>query len=89
MHGYAAALVNLRGDLDLPADLDALLEPLEADAAAHSGGYDVLTWWDDVPEQWLDQRAHLASRMSTDAPMGELQTARSASHFSCSWQKLR
>ena len=41
---------------------------------AHSGGYDVLTWWDDIPEQWLDQRAELASRMSTDAPLGELQT---------------
>ncbi len=74
VHGYAAALVNLRNDLDLPPDLGALLEPLEADAPAHSGGYDVLTWWDDVPEQWLDQRAHLASRMSTDAPMGELLT---------------
>ena len=73
-HGYAVALVNLRGDLDLPADLNALLEPLEADAAAHSRGYDVLTWWDDIPEQWLDQRAELASRMSTDAPLGELQT---------------
>ena len=73
-HGYAVALVSLRGELDLPADLNALLEPLEADAVARSGGYDVLTWWDDIPEQWLDQRAELASRMSTDAPLGELQT---------------
>ena len=73
--GYAPALVELRSDLDvLPSSLDELLTPLEADAAAHAGGYDVLTWWDDVPEQWLDQRAHLASRMSIDAPLGELQT---------------
>lgn len=72
--GYEPALVDLRNDLDLPASgLDALLAPLEADAAARAGGYHVLTWWDDVPEQWLDQRAHLMSRMSTDTPMGELR----------------
>ena len=32
--GYAPALVELRGDLDLPPNLDALLEPLETDAAS-------------------------------------------------------
>ncbi len=73
--GYAKALVNLRSDLDLPAgDLDELLAPIEAEARAHAGDYDVLTWWDDVPEQWLDQRAVLSARMSTDAPMGDLAT---------------
>jgi GNAT superfamily N-acetyltransferase len=72
-HGYAAALVSTRSDLDLPdGDLDPLLADLEADAAAHAGGYDVLTWWDDVPDEWVDQRAYLSERMATDAPMGEV-----------------
>jgi GNAT superfamily N-acetyltransferase len=73
-HGYTAALVDLRSDLDLPADgnVDRLLGPLEAETASYASGYQTTTWWDDVPEQWLDQRAYLASRMSTDAPMGDL-----------------
>jgi GNAT superfamily N-acetyltransferase len=65
MHGYAKALVNVRSDLDLPdGALDDLLGPLEAEAASHAADYDLLTWWDDVPEEWLDQRAALRSRLS-------------------------
>lgn len=74
-HGYAVGLVNLRSDLDLPggaADLDRVLAPIEREAGAPSG-YRLLTWWDGVPEEWLDQRAALAARMSTDAPMGDLE----------------
>lgn len=72
-HGYAKALVNVRSDLDLPeGSLDALLAPLEAQAAPHAADYDLLTWWDDVPDAWLDERAALAARMSTDAPLGEI-----------------
>ena len=86
--GYTAELVDLRSDLDLrgdlrgdlglrgdlnrPMSLDALLGPLEEDAATRAGAYEVLTWWDDVPDVWVDQRADLASRMSTDTPMGGL-----------------
>ncbi|HEX8498417.1 MAG TPA: GNAT family N-acetyltransferase [Actinomycetales bacterium] len=71
-HGYTAALHELRSDLDLPDDLDAMLVPLEADAQAHSAGYELLTWWDGVPAEWLTQRAELSTRMSTDAPFGDL-----------------
>ena len=72
-HGYAQALVTTRSDLDLPdGDLDPLLADLEADAAVHAVGYDVLTWWDDVPDKWADQRAYLSERMATDAPMGDV-----------------
>jgi GNAT superfamily N-acetyltransferase len=72
-HGYSAALAELRSDLDLPeGSLDPVLAGLEAEATGHSAGYRLLTWWDDIPAQWLDQRARLAGRMSTDAPMGEV-----------------
>lgn len=40
--------------------------------AVPSREYDVLTWWDGVPEMWLEPRAALTARMSTDAPMGDL-----------------
>lgn len=32
--------------------------------------YEILTVWDELPEDWLEGRAHLARRMSTDAPAG-------------------
>ena len=71
-HGYAAALHELRSDLDLPGDLDAVLGPLEAEAREPSAGYELRTWWDGVPTKWLAQRAELSARMSTDAPFGAL-----------------
>lgn len=71
--GYAKALVNVRSDLDLPdGALDDLLAPLEAQAAPFAADHALLTWWDEVPEAWLEQRAGLAARMSTDAPLGEV-----------------
>jgi GNAT superfamily N-acetyltransferase len=71
-HGYRSALVDLRSDLDLPDDLDALLLPLEGEAARFAAEYDVLTWWDDVPQQWREGRARCAVAMSTDAPSGDV-----------------
>jgi GNAT superfamily N-acetyltransferase len=71
-HGYRSALVDLRSDLDLPDDLDALLAPLEREADRFAADYDVLTWWDDVPEEWREGRARCAVAMSTDAPSGEV-----------------
>ena len=62
-HGYAVAQRSLRSDLTLAAgrDDDAPVDP----------AYRVETVRDAVPESWLEDRAHLARRMSTDAPMGE------------------
>jgi hypothetical protein len=71
-HGYRSAQVDLRSDLDLPDDLDELLVPLEREAARFAADYDVLTWWDDVPERWRAERARCAVDMSTDAPSGEV-----------------
>lgn len=35
-------------------------------------GYVIETAWDTLPEEWLEDRAMLARRMSTDAPMGDI-----------------
>ncbi|GAA1248316.1 GNAT family N-acetyltransferase [Oryzihumus leptocrescens] len=64
-HGYAVAQRSLRSDLTLAhgRDDDAPVDP----------AYRVETVWDAMPESWLEDRAHLARRMSTDAPMGEIE----------------
>ena len=51
---------------------EARLSAVEADARAHSTGYGVVTWRDRIPEEFLDDRALLEQRMSTDAPHGDL-----------------
>jgi GNAT superfamily N-acetyltransferase len=68
-HGYHAQLQELRSDLTLPLP-DTALDALAADAASRAAGYEVLTSWDGLPDEWLADRAYLSRRMSTDAPAG-------------------
>lgn len=64
-HGFVLAQRVLRSDLDVAAaDLP------EASAAQ---GYRLETHVDDLPEADLADRAVLARRMSTDAPLGDLE----------------
>ena len=70
-HGYVAAQTELRSDVDLPVG-DDVLAAANAEARAASTGYEVLTSWDGIPDEWLADRAELSRRMSTDAPLGEL-----------------
>jgi hypothetical protein len=51
---------------------EARLTALEAQARAAGAGYEVLTWWDRVPEALVEDRALLGRRMSTDAPSGNV-----------------
>ncbi len=75
-NGFVSALPSLRSDLDLEPDPDGVvkaLAPLDAELAGRaSPGYRLVTWWDACPEEWLDDRAHLMQRMSTDAPAGDM-----------------
>lgn len=67
--GYRQTLLDLRHDLVLPVAEQTLrrLEP-----ALDASAYVVETASDGVPDEWLDDRAFLARRMSTDAPMGDI-----------------
>jgi GNAT superfamily N-acetyltransferase len=69
--GFTERLVEVRRDLALPVD-DALLDELEQSTLAASAGYRLVSWVGYPPEELLDARAELAKRISTDAPMGEL-----------------
>ena len=66
-HGYRQVLLDLRSDLALPLATDRL-EALADEA--HDPAYALETAWDEMPEGWLEDRALLARRMSTDAPTG-------------------
>ncbi|MCE1179172.1 MAG: GNAT family N-acetyltransferase [Micrococcales bacterium] len=76
LNGYAAAQTTVRSDQllaetvpSIRAGLPAIVEQIGA------AGYDTLTWVDGSPEEWFEQRAFLARRMSTDIPLGELDMA--------------
>ncbi|MDO8106282.1 GNAT family N-acetyltransferase [Isoptericola sp. b441] len=70
--GYALAQAERYSTLDLPVDRD-LLEALRRDAAARAGGaYRLVSWADAAPARWLDAFAELETRMTTDAPVGEV-----------------
>jgi GNAT superfamily N-acetyltransferase len=68
-NGYRQTLLDLRQDLALPVDEAALtaLDPRPDPAA-----YVIETSVDGLPEEWLEDRALLARRMSTDAPTGDI-----------------
>jgi GNAT superfamily N-acetyltransferase len=70
-HGFTTAQRELRSRLELPVDVAAA----RAEAAKHADGYEVLTSWDGIPDEWLTDRALLSRRMSTDPPMGALDYA--------------
>lgn len=76
-HGFVAALRDLRSALPLPVGA-AVLDAARADAEKHSEDYETLTSWDGIPDEWLDDRAVLSQRMSTDAPLGRLDTTEAA-----------
>lgn len=76
-HGFVAALRDLRSALPLPISA-AVLEGARADAEKHAEEYETLTSWDGLPDEWLPDRAVLSQRMSTDAPLGQLDTTETA-----------
>jgi GNAT superfamily N-acetyltransferase len=70
-HGFTCATTEVRRDLALPVD-PAHLDAVEADCLDRARGYRVRTWQDRCPDDLVDDRAVLSTRMSTDAPLGEL-----------------
>ena len=66
--GFVAEQVEVRRDIDLPLD-PAVVAGLGAVAAQHAADYDLRTWRDVVPDDLVEDQAHLHRRMSTDVPM--------------------
>ena len=78
-HGYRPVQRTLRSTLRLPVDPSLLAALVGTDGAIASGGdaapdhYLLETSVDGIPDSWLEDRAELQRRMSTDAPLGDLQ----------------
>lgn len=65
-HGFSVAQTVHRNDLDLAAATP------DGEIAPGTTAYVIETAVDEIPETWLEDRAHLQRRMSTDVPLGEL-----------------
>lgn len=70
--GYELEQVERSSRLQLPVD-PGLLDSLEADARAHSGGYRVVGWQGSCPESLIDAYALLRGKMSADVPTAGLE----------------
>jgi predicted N-acetyltransferase YhbS len=69
--GYDVVQRDIRRDLTVPAD-PARLAALEADCGPRAAGYRLVTWVGRCPDEFVDDRAYLGRRMSTDIPLGGL-----------------
>lgn len=69
-HGFVHAQTVLRSTLGLPADGARLGAALAGDG---TDGYVIETVSGGIPEGWLEGRAELSRRMSTDVPLGDLR----------------
>lgn len=70
--GYTLEQVTRFSALDMPPS-DGILDALEREASAVARDrYELLSWTDRCPDEYLDQMAVLMSRMSIDSPAGAL-----------------
>lgn len=71
--GAAPALVETQRRLDVDSVDPAVLAGLDEQARAKSRAYSLVQWVGSTPQRWLDDIAYLTGRMSTDAPLDDLQ----------------
>lgn len=72
--GYSLEMVVRISSFDLTGAEQALEEHRRAAQAKAGDDYRVVSWIGRTPEKWLEQRAALATAMSTDEPTGGLET---------------
>jgi GNAT superfamily N-acetyltransferase len=71
--GARAVLADTQRRLDLTTVEADRLDALWDEATSHSTGYSLLQWVGATPEEHIQAVAALESRMTTDAPMDDLQ----------------
>lgn len=69
--GAVVVQTELRSQVRLPVD-EAVLAGVEREVGHHADGYTTRSWTGCPPEDLLDDRAVLATRMSTDPPLGDM-----------------
>jgi GNAT superfamily N-acetyltransferase len=71
-NGLKPANFEVHRILELPLD-EAFLESLAAEAAEHHQGYQLVSWQDHCPDEFVDAYAALQSTFILEAPTGELE----------------
>ncbi|WP_169738927.1 GNAT family N-acetyltransferase [Jiangella gansuensis] len=71
-NGFSRRITEISRVQRPPFDLDAITAAEEA-ARPYAAGYRIVTWRDNVPDEYLDEYARLQARLSTDAPLGDLE----------------
>jgi GNAT superfamily N-acetyltransferase len=70
--GAKEALAEMCRVLDLEAVDEERVQALEAEARSRSQAYELVQWAGPAPDELLADLAWLTSRLSTDAPLGDL-----------------
>lgn len=70
-HGFSRRITEIARAQRTPFDFVAI-EAAETAAADHAGDYRIVTWRDRVPDEYVHEYARLEGRLSTDAPIGDL-----------------
>lgn len=71
-HGFAPALVQEHRVLDLPAT-EGRWPGLAAEVAPAHADYELVTWFDTVPDEFLEGYCALQHAFNDEAPSGELE----------------
>ena len=72
--GYSLEMVVRISSLDLTGAAESLEQHRRSAQAKAGDDYRVVSWIGRTPDTWLEQRAALATAMSTDEPSGGLET---------------
>jgi GNAT superfamily N-acetyltransferase len=70
--GAKRALDEICRSLELVDVTDDQLAQVEQDAATYSEGYELVSWVGPCPDDLIEDYTRLTGRMTTDAPMGDL-----------------
>ena len=70
-HGFRLANTEIMRILRLPVSGD-LLEEVRRESAPHHEDYDISTFVNDVPEEYLDSYCYLRNQLALDAPTGDI-----------------
>lgn len=69
--GFTRRITEIARTQRPPFDLDTI-DSARREASAKAAGYRLVTWRDRVSDEYVEELARLEGRMSTDAPLGEL-----------------
>lgn len=71
-HGFTHRITEISRVQRPPYPLEAIAEA-ERSAQPAASDYEIVTWRDRVPDEYILEYARLESRLSTDAPLGDLE----------------